>query len=69
MKRKCGKQLKILRPNHEAATEPRHHPPRVSRTSAWAALHDEKMTINLGQHVIHCDSIHALDVPWRPQLA
>jgi hypothetical protein len=29
----------------------------------------EKMTINLGRHVIHCDSIHVLDVPWRPQLA
>jgi len=27
----------------------------------------EKMTMDLGRYVIHYDTIHALDKPWRPQ--
>jgi hypothetical protein len=29
----------------------------------------DKTTMKLGRHAIHCDSIHALDVTWRPRLA
>jgi hypothetical protein len=28
----------------------------------------EKMTIQIGRHVVHLDAIHTLDAPWRPQL-
>jgi hypothetical protein len=28
----------------------------------------KKTTMQFGRHVVHCDSIHARDVAWKPRL-